>query len=213
MRNPLTLALAAALGLTLACSEKKDEAPAGSPVPSDPPAAADPEKPTPQPATPVESPPPEPTAAAPTIDCDALLTPDDVAKACGEKAEQLAISKGSMETGSGAGTCMRSVGRKGDRIGGIKLAVNTAPGNPEGAQSLVTLSRSENSRDIEVGDKAIFVKRRIEVAKQTDLAVEAARGRVWFKVGVVERDDLKKALTCSEDGLIELGKTVASRLP
>ena len=211
MRNPVTLALA--LTLTLACSEKKDEAPAGSPVPSDPPVAADPDKPTPQPATPVDPPPPEPIATAPAIDCDALLTPEDVAKACGEKAEQLATSKSSMETGSGAGACMRAIARKGDRIGGIMLSVNTAPGNPQGAQSLVTLSRSEDTRDLEVGDKAIFSKRRIEVARQTDLSVQAAKGRVWFKVGVVERDDDKKALTCSEDALIELGKTVASRLP
>jgi hypothetical protein len=191
--------------LVTACS-KKDDAGEKQAEATDKPAETPVDKPAEEPvATPPAD---EPAAAAPTIDCDALLTADDVAKACGGKAADFAINKHALETGKAATTCVRTAGKRG---ASVKLAVSTAPGSAQGAKSLLELSK-EGAKPAEVGDAGYLHVREVPAARQTMHDLEAIKGRVWFKLGYEIKQGEKKA-ACSDEGLIELGKTVAGRLP
>ena len=177
------------IALVAACGGKKDEqAPpppkASKPAPETPPGPGG--KPAPKRATVV-------TPAQPKLDCAALLTADDVAKACGGGA--LTAEASPMEKGEGAMTCVRWIGDKKSHTG-VTLTVNTAPGSPEGAKNLVAMSKKGGAAEVAVGDAAI----------QVDHAVEAAKGSIWFKLTPMES-------LCKDDALVQLATTVASRLP
>lgn len=214
MGRTILLSLIAA-ALAVSCSKKKDDKEATKaaetpPVDKGTPGeVADETPPEPNPDKP-SSPPPTPAVA---VDCEPLLTAEDVAKACGGKAADFEVKKHAMENGRGATTCVRNVGARAKKTASLHFAVNAAPGSPDGAKALLDLSKnSEGARAVEVGDGAYVIVRQVPVAKQTVHDLEAVKGALWFKLGYeVDKGD-KKPL-CSEDGLLELGKTVAGRLP
>ena len=214
MRRTLLLSLIAA-ALAVSCSKKRDDKEAAKPAetpPVDkgtPGEIADETPPAPNPDRP-SSPPTTPPVA---VDCETLLTPDDVAKACGGKAAELEVRKHAMENGQGATTCMRQAGLKGKRVSSLHLAVSSAPGSRDGAKALLELSgKSEGAKALEVGDGAYLLVREVPAARQTMHDLEAIKGALWFKLGYeVSKQD--KRPVCSDDGLVELARTVAGRLP
>jgi hypothetical protein len=212
MRRSILLALMLAVP-AVSCSkksDKKDEAAAETP-PADkgtPGEVADETPPEPNPDKP-SSPPTTPPVA---VDCEKLLTADDVAKACGGKAGDIEVKKHAMENGTGATACVRNAGFKAKRTSSIHLAVSTAPGTPDAARALLDLSK-EGAKPVEgLGEGAYLHVREEAAAKQTAHHLEAVKGALWFKLGyeVVKGD--KKPI-CSDEGLVELGKAVAGRLP
>jgi hypothetical protein len=200
--------------LAVSCSKKKDDK-AGTPTAETPPAdkgtpgeVADETPPEPNPDKPATP----PTTPPPAIDCETLLTADDVAKACGGQAAELEVRKHAMENGKGATTCMRNAGAKGKRVSSLHLAVNSAPGSPDGARALLDLSK-EGAKAVDgVGDGAYLRVREVPAAKQTMHDIEAIKGSLWFKLGYEVRKEDKKPV-CTDDGLVELAKVVAGRLP
>lgn len=204
-----------AAALAVSCSKKKDDKEAAKPAETPPvdkgtpgevadetPPEANPDRPS--------SPPGAPAVA---VDCEKLLTADDVAKACGGNAADLEVRKHAMENGHGATTCMREAGSKSKRTSSFHLAVSSAPGTPDGARALLELSgKSEGAKAVEVGDGAYLLVREVPAAKQTLHDLEAVKGALWFKLGYEVAKGEKKPL-CSDDGLVELAKTVAGRLP
>lgn len=201
------------VALAVSCSRKKEanKQPAETP-PVDrgtPGEVADETPPQPMPDKP-SSPLATPAVA---VDCEALLTPEDVAKACGGNAADMEVRKHAMENGTGATTCMRQAGPKTKRVSSLHLAVNAAPGSPDGAKALLELSgKSEGAKKVEVGDGAYLVVREVPAAKQTVHDLEAVKGALWFKLGYEVNKGEKKPL-CSDDGLVELARTVAGKLP
>lgn len=201
--------------LAVSCSKKSDEkeeaaAPAEpAPERGTPGEAADQTPPEPNPDKPA-SPPTTPPLA---IDCDRLLTAEEVARACGGKAADIEVTKHAMENGKGATTCVRNAGSRAKRTASLHLAVNTAPGSPDGAKALLDLAKnSEGAKAVEVADGAYLHVREVPVAEQIVHDLEAVKGAVWFKLGYeVDKGDRKPL--CSDDGLVELAKTVAGRLP
>ncbi len=165
--------------------------------------------PEPNPDT-ASSPPVTPAVA---IDCEKLLTADDVAKACGGKAADFEVKKHAMENGKGATTCMRSAGPTSKGTSSLHLAVNAAPGSSDGAKALLDLAKNvKGAKPVEVGDGAYLIVKEEAALKQTVHDLEVAKGALWFKVGFDVQKGEKKPL-CSDDGLVELGKAVAGRLP
>lgn len=214
MRRTIILPSVIAAALAVSCSKKKDDQEAAKPAetpPVDkgtPGEVADETPPEPNP----DKPSTPPTTPTPAIDCETLLTPDDVAKACGGKAADLEVRKHAMENGQGATTCMRQAGPKAKRVSSIHLAVNTAPGSPDGAKALLDLSK-EGAKPVEgVGDGAYLHVREEAAAKQTIHHLEAIKGGLWFKLGYEVGKGEKKPV-CSDEGLAELAKAVAGRLP
>lgn len=217
MRRTILLALIAAAP-AVSCSKKSDSkkeeaaAPATETPPIDkgtPGETADETPPEPNPDKP-SSPPAIPAVA---VDCEKLLTADDVAKACGGSAASFEVKKHPMENGAGATTCVRNASPKSKGVSSIHLAVNTASGSPDGAKALLDLSKNQKgAKAVEVADGAYLHVREEEAAKQTVHDLEAVKGAVWFKLGYEVAKGEKKPL-CSDDGLVTLGKTVADRLP
>jgi len=207
MRQTLLLTLIVAAALAVSCSKKKGDgqdkeaAPADKATPTEPPADPAPDKSA-------ETPPP---AAAPEVDCEKLLTADDVAKACGAKAAEFQVQKNPMETtGKGGTACMRNAIKSGNRI---YLLVNAASGSTKTAREILDLAKMEQgAKAVEAGDGAYLVVREVAAAKQTSHELAVVKGTLWFKVGFDLPAGDKKPI-CSDDGLVELGKTVASRLP
>lgn len=209
MRRTILLSLIAA-ALAISCSKKKDDkAPAETPpadkgtpgeVADDTPPEANPDKPS--------SPPTTPAAA---IDCEKLFTADDVAKACGGSAAELEVKKNPMETtGKGATACVRNALKKGSRV---SLVVNAGPGRPENAREILDLAKNQpGAKAVEVADGAYLHVTEVAAAKQSVHELEAVKGALWFKLGFEVQNGDKKPI-CSDDGLVELGKTVAGRLP
>jgi hypothetical protein len=206
-----TLAILILAALAISCSKKEaDKQPAETP-PVDkgtPGEVADETPPQPNP----DKPSTPPTMASVAIDCEQVFTADDVAKACGGKAADWEVKKQPMESGTGATTCLRMAGPKVKRVNSMHFTVNTAPGSPEGAKALVEMAgKLEGAKKVEVGDGGYLVLGK-PVVDQTPHDVEAAKGSVWFKLGVEIGKGEKKPL-CSDDGLVELARTVASKLP
>ena len=214
MRRIILLSLLAA-ALVVACSKKKDDKQAATPTTETPPAdkgtpgeVADETPPEPNPDKPATP----PTTPPPAIDCAALFTADDVAKACGGQAADLEVRKHAMENGKGATTCMRNAGARGKRVSSLHLAVNSAPGSPDGARALLDLSK-EGAKAVDgVGDGAYLHVKEVAAAKQTMHDIEAIKGALWFKLGYEVGAGEKKPI-CSDDGLTALAKVVADRLP
>jgi hypothetical protein len=211
MRRSILLSLMLA-ALAVSCSKKSDKKEgAGEPPPDEkgtPGEVADETPPEPNPDKP-SSPPTTPPVA---VDCEKLLTADDVAKACGGKASDIEIEKHAMENGQGATACVRNAGSRAKRTSSIHLAVNTAPGSPDAARALLDLSK-EGAKSVEgVGDGAYLHVREDAAAKQTAHHLEAVKGGLWFKVGYEVGKGDKKPV-CSDEGLVALGKAVAGRLP
>ncbi len=200
----LTLIVAA---LAVSCSKKKENRPAESP-PIDkgtPGEVADDTPPEPNPDKPSS-----PPAAAVAIDCEKLFTADDVAKACGGNAAGLEVQKNPMETGNGSSACMRNALAKGNRV---YLLVNAGPGTPANAREILELAKGQqNAKAVEVADGAYLHVTEVAAAKQTVHELEAVKGALWFKLGFEVQSGDKKPI-CTDDGLVELGKTVAGKLP
>lgn len=209
-RQILTAVIAAALAAS--CSKKKDDKqPAAETPPVDkgtPGEVADETPPAPnpdRPATPPATPPP-------AIDCAAIFTVEEVAKACGAAAADWEVKKQPMESGSGATTCLRMAGPKKNRVSSLNFTINTAPGSPEGAKALLEMSgKLEGAKKAEVGDGAYLIVGK-PVMDQTSHDLEAVKGALWFKIGYTVSKGEKKPI-CSDDGLVEIGKAVAGRLP
>lgn len=211
MRRTILLSLLLP-SLATACSKKSDEQkkPAEAP-PVDkgtPGEVADETPPEPNPGAPSA-----PPAVAPVaVDCDAVLTVDDVAKACGAKAADWELKKQPMENGQGATTCLRMAGPKVKRVSSLHFTVNTSPGSPDAAKALLEMSgKLDGAKPVEVGDGAYLVAGK-PVNDQISHDLEAVKGALWFKIGYDVGKREKKPI-CSDDGLVELGKTVAGRLP
>ena len=215
MRRTILLSLIAAAALAVSCSKKKDDKEGATPTAETPPVdkgtpgeVADETPPEPNPDKPATP----PTTPAPAIDCEKLFTADDVAKACGGKAADLEVRKHAMENGKGATTCVRNAGAKGKRTSSLHLAVNSAPGSPDGARALLDLSK-EGSKVVDgVGDGAYLHVKEVPAAKQTMHDIEAIKGALWFKLGYEVGAGEKKPI-CTDDGLTALAKVVAGRLP
>ena len=177
------------------------------PKPADP-AAGSQTAPPPIPS-PTPAPPPAPAA---TVDCAALVTPEDVAAACGVSANDVTVERIAMETGKGATTCLRSVKIKGAPA--FKLAVNTAPKSADAAKRLLDLDRTAGpTKDVPVGDSGLLAVRSVGATKSTNHEIEAVKGAVWFKLLADVKDGAKAPPPCGDDGLVAVGKAVASHLP
>jgi type IV secretory pathway VirB10-like protein len=208
--RPTILLAAIVTALAIACGSKKDDK-AAEPGPAETPAidkgspgeAADETPAEPDPAT-ASAPPVTPPVA---VDCEKLLTADDLAKACGGNAPEIEVRKHAMESGAGATTCIRQAGPKANRTTSLHLAVNAAAGTPDAARALLELSgKHPGARAVAVGDGAYLVVR------EGVHDVEAVKGALWFKLGY-QVDKGEKTPLCSDQGLVELGRTVAGRLP
>ncbi|HEU5055906.1 MAG TPA: hypothetical protein VFU21_05255 [Kofleriaceae bacterium] len=213
MRRSIVLSLIAA-AVAVSCSKKKDDEEAGKPAetpPVDkgtPGEVADETPPEPNPATPSAP----PTAPPVSVDCEKLFTVEDVAKACGASAADWEVKKQPMENGQGATTCLRMAGPKKNRVASLLFALNSAPGSPDGARALLDLSK-EGARPVEgVGDGAYLHVREEAATRQTIHHLEAIKGALWFKLGYEVRKGDRKPL-CTDDGLTELARVIAGRLP
>jgi hypothetical protein len=212
MRRRTLVIILIPAALAVSCSRKEAEkTPAETPpvdkgtpgeVADETPPQAMPDRPSTPPATP-----------AVAVDCELLFTPEDIARACGGDAADIEVRRHAMENGTGATTCMRQAGPKTGRVSSLHLAVNSAPGSPDAARALLELSgKSKAARKVEVGDGAYLVVREVPADKQTVHDLEAVKGALWFKVGYEVNKGEKKPL-CTDQGLVELGKAVASKLP
>lgn len=206
MTRTILLSLLVA-GLATGCGTKKEEErPAETSPPVDrgtPGEVADQTPAEPNPAA-ASAPPVTPAVA---IDCEKLLTAEDMARACGGNPPAIEVRKHAMESGVGATACMRQAGPKAARTTSLHLAVNAAPGSPDAARALLALSgKSAGAKAVGVGDGGYLIVR----DGVHDL--EAVKGALWFKLGYQIDAAAKKPL-CTDQGLVELGKVVAGRLP
>jgi len=211
-RHSLLIVIVAALAVS--CSKKKDDGKEGKPAESPPidkgtpGEVADETPPEPNPDKP-SSP---PTTAPPAVDCEQLWTVEEVAKACGAKAADWEVKKQPMENGQGATTCLRMAGPRKNRVSSLNFTLNTAAGSPDGAKALLEMSgKLEGAKKVEVGDGAYLVVGK-PVMDQTPHSLEAVKGALWFKLGYDAGKGEKKPI-CSDDGLVELGKALVSKLP
>jgi hypothetical protein len=211
-RHTLFILIIAALGVS--CSKKKDDGKQAKPAESPPVdkgtpgEVADETPPEPNPDKP-SSP---PAAPAVEVDCEQVFTVDDVAKACGAKAADWEVKKQPMENGKGATTCLRMAGPKVKRVSSLHFTLNTAPGTPDAAKALLEMSgKAEGAKKVEVGDGGYAIVGK-PVMDQTSHALEAIKGALWFKVGYDVGKGEKKPI-CSDQGLVELAKTIAGKLP
>lgn len=205
-----TALVVASCALLVACSGKTEDSGAQ-------PAPETTEAPPPQqPEAPVEAPEPEPepAAAAPALDCGALLTAADLEEACGLAAGAYEVKQGDMETGKGATACIRKVVATGKAFPEMSLAVNAGPGDAAGARALLDLDRdAEGASEVAVGDAGLLIEKDLEMPKKRIRDLEAVKGRLWFKISTTASGGPMKVASCSPEGLTELGKRIASRLP
>jgi hypothetical protein len=197
--------------LAVSCSKKQDDkAPAETP-PADRGTPGEVADDTPPEAKP-DKPPSPPAVAAGAVDCDALFTAADVAKACGGKVADFEVRKRSIENGKGLSTCFREAVRGGDDLDSVRLTVNSRPRSPEEAQQLLAEFNSiEGAKTVKMGDGAY---RRLETLPgAVQHYVEVVKGKLFFSLFFVVAIEDTKPPICTDDGLVELGKVVAGRLP
>jgi hypothetical protein len=211
-RHTLFILIIAALAVS--CSKKKDDGKQAKPAESTPVdkgtpgEVADETPPEPNPDRPSTP----PTTAPVEVDCEKLFTVDDVAKACGAKAAEWEAKKQPMENGKGATTCVRMAGPKVKRVSSLHFTLNTAAGSPDGAKALLEMSgKLDGAKKVEVGDGGYLIVGK-PVMDQTSHALEAIKGALWFKVGYDVGKGEKKPI-CSDEGLVELARTLAAKLP
>ncbi len=187
-------------------SGAKDEAPAGAP------AQPAPEAPTPEaPAEkPVEPAPAEPAAEAPAVDCAALVTAEDVAKACGGAKVDVADDESPIKTANTV--CARKVTAPGKKFPIARVHV-LAFSSDAGADGWVKLDKVDDAKDVAgIGDLAwTRVKERPQL-KSTDYDVGVRKGRVVLKLGMT-KNSLNKNPPCTIEQLTELARAIAPRMP
>ena len=160
---------------------------------------------------PAEAKPPEakPAQAIPTIDCNTIITPEDIQKACGAKVD---IHAGKQEGSGPLFACQRTISEAGKR-GPIAYWFIRASKSTEDVAALVKLEKLPEAKPIEgVGDEAWSSIHEEPKLKLTDYDVNVRKGHFLLKVSV-HKDSLNKKPPCTLDQMVELAKVGASRLP
>lgn len=189
--------------LAVACGKQQEE-----PARTDRPAApAPPSEPAPPPA---RRPPAPPAAPPPAIDCATLVTPADVARACGGAKVEIAAS--TMEGKTPLTTCTRTLTAPGKRfpIGHVQLSVHA---NGNAAESFMKLEKSEESTPLaDIGERGWATQHEVPDLKTTMFTVVAQQGRFTLAVKS-DRNSLNPKPPCTLEQMTALLKIAIARLP
>lgn len=204
MRAPLLFCVVLAAGCSKK-SETKNEPVAAkqgpeTPAPEKPPEARPPE------AKPVE---PTPAADAPKLDCNTIITADDIQKACGTKVD---IHAGKQEGSDPLYACQRTISEAGKRFP-IAYWFVRAGKTPADVEGLAKLEKLPEAKPIAgIGDEAWSSEHEEKKLKATDYDVNVRKGLFLFKVSAT-KSSLNQKPPCTLDQMTELAKVAASRLP
>ena len=164
---------------------------------------------TPPAPVPVAPAPEAKPAAAPAVDCTALVTAEDFDKACNANVE---IGPSQLEGKGNLMTCSRSVTAPGKKFPIARWGLSTFV-DAAAAQSFVTLEKTANSKPITgIGDEAWTTTRANAGPKGTDNEVAFRKGSSVLKLGYA-KDSLNKQPPCTLDQLVEIARAAAPRLP
>lgn len=167
------------------------------------------------PAPPAEDKPAEPPAAQPappsaTVDCNAFLTAEDVARACG--GSKVDVTEYTSPAKHPAAVCSRKMTEPGKKFPIAQLHFMVFA-DKAAADGWVKLDRTDDAKDLAgVGDLAwTRVKERPQL-ESTDYDVGVRKGNAVLKLSMTQGRLVKK-VPCTIDQLAELAKIVAPRMP
>ena len=179
---------------------KPNEAPK---PPEDKPADKPPE------AKPAEAKPAPPTDA-PKIDCAAIITPDDIAKACGGK--KVDITPGKQEGTAALFTCQRTISEAGKK-GPIGYLFVRGSGKPGDGEAMMNTEKTPAMKPLRgVGDEAYTSEQEQKALKTTDYDAGVRKGGYFFKIST-SKSSMNKNPPCTLDQMAEVVRIASSRLP
>jgi hypothetical protein len=196
--------------LTAGCSKKSETknepAPAKQAPAAEAPASGQPPETKPPEAKPIEH---KPAVDAPKLDCNTILTAEDIQKACGAKVE---VHAGKQEGSGPLFTCQRTISEVGKRfpIAYWFVRVGKTPADVAGIAKLEKLPEAKPIAGL--GDEAWSSEHEETKLKITDYDVNVRKGLFLFKVSA-HKDSLNKKPPCTLDQMAELAKVATNRLP
>jgi hypothetical protein len=153
---------------------------------------------------------PAPPAEAVKIDCTTIVTPDDIAKACGGKKVEIVAGK---QEGTGAMfTCQRTITEAGKK-GPIAYWFLRGTGKAGEGAAMAKIEKTKDAKPLAgVGDEAYTSEKEQKALKMTDYDVGVTKGGFFFKVSET-KDSMTPKPPCTLDQMTELAKVAVSRLP
>lgn len=194
--------------LALGCSKKSD-------TKNEPPkqeAKPAPEAPKPAETPADKPPPPPPPAAAPPVDCAAVVTADDIQKACKAKVE---IEATRYEGQGDLMVCNRTI-KDPATHNTVQFGVSRFA-NPAAIDTWVQLDKT-NSKDATfkdvagIGDGAYTKTAETKSLKTTDYDLGVRKGNLLMHLGYMV-NDMNKKPPCTLDQLQEVARAAVARLP
>jgi hypothetical protein len=158
--------------------------------------------------TPPAAKPAEPEAV-PKLDCNTIITADDIQKACGAKVE---IHAGKQEGSGDMFTCQRTISEAGKKFPIAYWFVRAGRG-PADVAGIAKLEKLPEAKAIAgLGDEAWTSEHEEKKLKVVDYDVNVRKGRFLLKVSA-HKDSLNKKPPCTLEQMVELAKIGTSRLP
>jgi hypothetical protein len=195
--------------LALGCSKKPETK--NEPAKQEPAKPA--EKPADQPVAPAPTPPPPPPVAnaAPPVDCAALLTAEDIEKACKTKVE---VVKTPYEGKGDLMVCNRTIKTPNHETAqfGVSRFASTAA-----IDSWIDLDKKNNKEatftDVAgLGDGAYSRKGEVKSLKTTEYDLGVRKGTFLLHFGY-SVNEMNKKPPCTMEQLQDVAKAVLSRMP
>jgi hypothetical protein len=196
--------------LVIGCSKKDDKkqpTPAENHHPTNTERVPEDQKPAEKPPESKPAPPPEVVVK---IDCNTIITADDVAKACG--GAKVEIIAGKQEGSAAMFTCQRTMTLAGKR-GPVAYWFLRGTGKKGEGEAMMATEKTKDAKPLaRVGDEAYTSEREEKALKTIDYDAGARKGGFFLKVSSM-KDPMNKNPPCTLDQMAELLKTGVGRLP
>ena len=194
--------------LAVGCSKKSDDKKT-EPAP----AQKEPEAPKPPEDKPAADKPPEPKPAPEVVvkvDCNTIITADDIAKACGGK--KVEIVAGKQEGTAALFTCQRAISEAGKK-GPIAYWYLRGTGKAGEGEAMMATEKTKDDKPVaSLGDEAYSSETEQKALKTTDYDVIVRKGGFMLKVST-SKSSMNKTPPCTIDQMVELAKIGVGRLP
>jgi hypothetical protein len=195
--------------LSFGCSNKSETKQESAPTPA--PKADEQKTPEVKAPSPTPAPAPAPNVPDVRVDCATLVTPADVAKACGGANVEVAVSEHEGKNPA-LGACWRILTEPGKKFPVAQIYVN-AFADAAGADSWMKLEKTPETKDVAgIGETAWSREAAIAGTKTTELEIGVRKGRLGLRV-TSAKGPLNKNPPCDLAQLTELARILAPRLP
>jgi hypothetical protein len=156
--------------------------------------------------------PPEaaPVSPAANVDCAAIVTADDIQKACNAKVELRATQYEGKNPK--LGLCSRAITEPGKKFPVAQWSINAFE-KPADAEGWVKLEKTADAKELAgVGDLAWTREKHTAALKTTTYSVGVRKGGMVLKLSFT-KNSLNERPPCTLEQLVEVAKVATSRLP